>query len=383
MPLRVMIVDDSRAMRRIEKDVVLQLGDIEVIEAEDGVSAIYRMRDNRFEIDLILLDWMMPRIDGITLAKRLKSHPTLSKIPVLMVTSMTDEQRIREARLIGVDGYLLKPFTKEMLLRAIVALAPGEWKLEHAAAGAVEMGLSAANTFFDQLPPNLRSKIDDAADILQIGPKTLILSEGKPVVHFYFVDSGKVQELRQSPGPGGSIGHEYGPGDCFGVTELMTGDVLGANHVTSKESRIGILQKTDFETLLLNHPEISIVLSRYLAEKSRKMDAEPGESNALSGALEILELPDLIQALNLRQKTGFIELPEIDSRIELSAGQVMAVYHPDCPPEDGRLSFLKIVEQKPRSFKFHQKELSGERNVLVNTTELLLECMRQIDERRK
>ena len=122
--LIVLIVDDSRAMRRIERQVLSRLGGLEVHEAEDGVSAIYQLKALDFQVDLILVDWVMPRMDGITFVKMMKTSPNLSKIPILMVTSCSDEHMMGRAWETGVNGYLLKPFTKELFLQAILALGP-------------------------------------------------------------------------------------------------------------------------------------------------------------------------------------------------------------------------------------------------------------------
>src|SRR5688572_11651540 len=101
--MRVLIVDDSQAMRRLERDVLGEVEDVEIVEAEDGAAAIYKMRDLDFQVDLILVDWVMPRMDGLALVRHLKSTPNLRRIPVLMVTSISDEAKMREAWSAGVD----------------------------------------------------------------------------------------------------------------------------------------------------------------------------------------------------------------------------------------------------------------------------------------
>ena len=104
MTVKILIVDDSRAMRRIQRNVVSELGEVEILEAEDGLAAIHQLKAHDFHIDLILLDWMMPRMDGLTLVKLLKGNGNLNKIPILMVTSVSDERKISQAWRAGVDG---------------------------------------------------------------------------------------------------------------------------------------------------------------------------------------------------------------------------------------------------------------------------------------
>lgn len=383
----VLIVDDSRAMRRIEKEVVSQLGDIEVIEAEDGVSAIYQLRNNDFRVDLILLDWMMPRMDGLTLVKYLKSHVNLRKIPILMVTSLTDEGKSREAWRHGIDGYLLKPFTKEMLLRAILSLKSDSVHSIESTAKQNGDDNSDGKTFLEQLPGETYKQVLEMAETVDVAADTPVLFKGKVVNHFFFVVDGMLEEHQASMGSSEPIIRTYRKGECFAVTELMSGDALGSNFVTVIKSRLARLQKPDFETLLLNYPEVYIVLSRLLAQKLRQINSDADGNgngngdNSLHGSLDILDLADLIQAINLRQKTGTIVLPEIDSKIEINAGQIVTVYSPNCPTDKGEEAFYQIVENKPRNFKFLTSPLSGERNVQMNTTELLFECMRRLDEK--
>ncbi|MHC4662729.1 MAG: response regulator [Planctomycetota bacterium] len=381
-PLSVLIVDDSRAMRRIQREVVSELGELDVLEAEDGVSAIYQLRNADFNVDLILLDWMMPRMDGLTLVRRLKSHEFLKKIPVLMVTSLSDENKIREAWKTGVDGYLLKPFTRDMLLRAILSLSPERSEVVETIEPMEGDEKLNGKSFLERLPAETYSQILELAEMIEVSADTPVLFKGKQVTHFFFVIEGMVEEHQPAHGTTAAIVQTYGKGECFAVTELMSGDRLASNYITSRYSKIARLQKPDFETLLLNFPEINIALSRYLAGKLQKVEMRSiDDEDTLYGSLEVLDLPDLIQAINLRQKTGVIELPGIDSRIEISAGQVVYVRQPDCPPGEGERAFINISSLKPKNFRFLSKPLSGEVNVHMNTTELLFECMRQLDEK--
>lgn len=380
MSLSVLIVDDSRAMRRIQRNVISQLGDVDIIEADDGLNAIYQLRDHGFNVDLILLDWMMPRMDGLSFARRMKKNENLDKIPILMVTSVSDERKMREAWRTGVDGYLLKPFTKEMFLQAILALDPDHLKDEMPVRKEAGSGRKVGKAFMEQLPPYMYNQILEMAQTVSVAEKTPILYKGDPVPHFYFVLEGCVEEHQPAVGSSAAHVQAYGPGECFAVTELMSGDVLAGNFITVKDSKIAQLQKPDFETLLLNHPEINIALSRFLASKAHTMGAQEDEDHPLSGFLDVLDMPGLVQALNLRQATGIIELTEIESFIEILAGQVVAVLHPECPEDDGQAAFFRIIAQKPRKFRFLTKTPSSKPNVKVTTPKLLLETMRWFDE---
>ncbi|MHC4945719.1 MAG: response regulator, partial [Planctomycetota bacterium] len=376
----VMIIDDSRAMRRIQRNVVSELGDVEIIEAEDGIQAAEQLKDHGYQVDLILLDWIMPRMDGLTLAKILKKNDNLRRIPILMVTSVSDEHKIREAWRTGVDGVLLKPFTKEMLLQSILALQPGRLKDDQIANMLEKKGGGESSTFLDELPQSMYNQILDLSQKIIMPERTAFLLQGMPVNQFYFVLEGMVEEHVTTAESNSTMIRKYGPGECFAVNELMSDDVAPNNFIVSDKSKVAYIPKTDFETLLLNHPSLNISLSRYLASKLNKIAMRDGEDHPLHGSLDVLDMPGLVQALNLRQASGVIEFPDIDAKLEILAGQVVVATHPNCPAYDGVLAFFEIVSAKPKKFRLMSKMPVEEHNVLITTPKLLIEAMRWLDE---
>jgi len=381
--MRVLIIDDSRAMRRLERDVLAELGGVEVVEAEDGVSALYKMRDIGFQLDLILADWNMPRMDGLTFVRHVKSTPNLRRIPILMVTSCSDESKMRLAWSSGVDGYLLKPFTRELVLQAIVSL--GFEFTGHVDRPAGEDTRSEQSSFLGELPPDLRVRLINMSVPRQVGAGETILEQGEVPDCFCFVDQGKVAEIAAgSPGvetPEGKepMRRELGPGSCFGVTELMAGDPLRSRFTALVPSQVGRLPKEVFEGMLEKFPKISLILSKHLAAQARHLELAGGSGDSdLAGRLEVLDLPTLVQAINLRQKSCVIELTDIQAEIVFLCGQVIAVRCEEC---EGEEAFYRIIAQNPRSFRLVVKPVDVPRNVQLNTTRLLLESARYIDEK--
>jgi two-component system, chemotaxis family, chemotaxis protein CheY len=116
--MKIMSVDDSRAMRLIIKNAVEVLG-YEFVEAANGREAVdYLEKDP--SVDLILLDWNMPVMDGMETLKNLKSNPRLQNIPVTMVTTEVERQKVIEAISKGARNYVMKPFTQEALIAKIL-----------------------------------------------------------------------------------------------------------------------------------------------------------------------------------------------------------------------------------------------------------------------
>lgn len=115
--IKVLVVDDFSTMRRIVKNLLRDLGFTNVAEAEDGAVALQMLRTVNF--NLVLLDWNMPEMDGLTVLKEMRKDPKLKDIPVLMVTAEARREAIIEAAQAGVNGYVVKPFTANILKEKI------------------------------------------------------------------------------------------------------------------------------------------------------------------------------------------------------------------------------------------------------------------------
>lgn len=109
--MHALIVDDSRATRRLIARMLDGIG-IESTEAENGRDALERLRDIETP-DVILVDWNMPEMDGLTLIKTLRAERAYDRLPVLMVTSETEPAYIVRALAAGADEYTMKPFTAD------------------------------------------------------------------------------------------------------------------------------------------------------------------------------------------------------------------------------------------------------------------------------
>jgi two-component system chemotaxis response regulator CheY len=116
--LRILLVDDSRTMRRIQRNALAPLGPIEFVEAGDGAEAMVRLAaEGPGAFDLALVDWNMPHMDGLTLLRRARAaDPTL---PMIMVSHEGQRARVMEAIAAGVTDYVIKPFTPQRLIERV------------------------------------------------------------------------------------------------------------------------------------------------------------------------------------------------------------------------------------------------------------------------
>ncbi len=117
--MRIMSVDDSRATRQYIKGAIDILG-FEFLEAADGKEGLELLEKENGKVDLILLDWNMPVMDGMEMLKRLQSNDLFRNIPITVVTTEHDQNKIVEAIKQGAKNYLIKPFSKEELIGKIM-----------------------------------------------------------------------------------------------------------------------------------------------------------------------------------------------------------------------------------------------------------------------
>ncbi len=111
--IKILVVDDFPTMRRIVRNLLKELGFENVDEAEDGQMALDKLQSGAFH--LVVSDWNMPNLDGLSMLKQIRANPALSKIPVLMVTAEAKKENIIAAAQAGASGYVVKPFTAATL----------------------------------------------------------------------------------------------------------------------------------------------------------------------------------------------------------------------------------------------------------------------------
>ena len=115
--MKILLVDDSKTMRNIQKKVLSALPGAEFAEAGDGVEALQVLGATPQGFGLVLIDWNMPNMDGITLVGKIRSADT--KTPLIMCTTEAEKTRVLAALKAGANNYLVKPFTPEVLLEKV------------------------------------------------------------------------------------------------------------------------------------------------------------------------------------------------------------------------------------------------------------------------
>jgi two-component system chemotaxis response regulator CheY len=111
--MNALVIDDSKPIRTVLRKQLRQLG-FDVTEAEDGLQGLARLK-NMNQVDLVLVDWNMPEMDGIAFVRAVRADSDYATLPLMMVTTNVELSEVSRALEAGVNEYIMKPFTVEIL----------------------------------------------------------------------------------------------------------------------------------------------------------------------------------------------------------------------------------------------------------------------------
>ncbi|MDB5346060.1 MAG: hypothetical protein JWP89_4437 [Schlesneria sp.] len=121
--MNALIIDDSRAMRRVLRRIVEPLG-FAVTEAGDGREGLSQLRAME-AVDLILVDWNMPVMNGIEFVHAVRADTKRRDLKLVMVTTETEPMKMARALMAGVDEFVMKPFTSDILVDKLRLIGAG------------------------------------------------------------------------------------------------------------------------------------------------------------------------------------------------------------------------------------------------------------------
>jgi two-component system chemotaxis response regulator CheY len=118
--LPILVVDDYNTMIRIIRNLLRQLGFVDVDDAADGSSALAKMQEKKY--GLVISDWNMEPMSGYELLRQVRADPAISTTPFIMVTAESKTENVIAAKRAGVNNYIVKPFNAETLKKKIDAV---------------------------------------------------------------------------------------------------------------------------------------------------------------------------------------------------------------------------------------------------------------------
>ncbi len=117
---RILFVEDSPTMRRIIANSLQKLGVAVAVDAENGVDALEKIQSQEF--DMVLTDWNMPEMNGKELVEHIRKMDKYKNLPILMITTRGMEEDVMTAIKTGVNGYIVKPFTPDILKKKMLEI---------------------------------------------------------------------------------------------------------------------------------------------------------------------------------------------------------------------------------------------------------------------
>lgn len=112
--MKLLVVDDSSTMRRIIKNTLARLGFNDVLEAEHGLEG-WQVMERTGDINVLITDWNMPEMNGLELVKKVRAERKYDSVPIIMVTTEGGKTEVITALKAGVNNYIVKPFTPQVL----------------------------------------------------------------------------------------------------------------------------------------------------------------------------------------------------------------------------------------------------------------------------
>jgi len=124
LSMPVLVVDDYSTMVRIIRNLLKQLGFANIDDANDGTSALGKMRGRKY--GLVISDWNMEPMTGYDLLQQVRADPQLAAVPFIMITAESKTENVIAAKKAGVSNYIVKPFNAQTLKSKIDALFPDD-----------------------------------------------------------------------------------------------------------------------------------------------------------------------------------------------------------------------------------------------------------------
>ncbi|KFN39462.1 MAG: chemotaxis protein CheY [Sulfuricurvum sp. MLSB] len=119
--MKLLVVDDSSTMRRIIKNTLSRLGYEDVLEGEDGLQGWAALNENP-DMGMLITDWNMPEMNGLELVKKVRADARFTDLPIIMVTTEGGKAEVITALKAGVNNYIVKPFTPQVLKEKLAAV---------------------------------------------------------------------------------------------------------------------------------------------------------------------------------------------------------------------------------------------------------------------
>jgi len=264
---KVAVIEDNHEMRENIEEILL-LADYEVVTAKNGKEGVELVKESL--PDVILCDIMMPELDGYGVLYYLSKNPTTNAIPFIFLTAKTERSDFRKGMNLGADDYISKPFEEMELLEAIESRLNKRDVFKNIS--------QSANKWdsFTSVVSDLTGLDDLKKDSVakSFAKKSIIYNDGDSPKYLYYINEGHVRTYKVSEDGKEMVTAIYSPNEFFGYKELLSQDHYKEYAMTIEGASLSLINKDDFEQLILSNKDVSINFIKLLANNVIEREQE-------------------------------------------------------------------------------------------------------------
>jgi CRP/FNR family cyclic AMP-dependent transcriptional regulator len=267
---KILLIEDNDNIRNNTAEI-LELSNYQVILAENGKVGIQKAMEHA--PDLIICDIMMPILDGYGVLHAMSKNEKLKTTPIIFLTAKSERSDFRKSMELGVDDYIIKPFSGTELLNAV----DGRLKKLDTLKKELATGLEGLSELMKttSLSKNSITSITEHRNINKYKKKQIIYSEGNHPNRLYYVLKGKVKVYKSNDDGKELVTELYSPNEFLGHIALLEGSAYKETAEAMEETELAIIPKEDFEELINNNPDVVKkfiqILAKNISEKENQL----------------------------------------------------------------------------------------------------------------
>jgi two-component system chemotaxis response regulator CheY len=383
--MRVLLADDSAGMRAMFRRALERLGHMsrDILEVQSGPEVESALLDTATPVDLIVFDWDLPGMDGLSLMTQLKSLNLTETVSVLLSVNRQQRALLPKAFALGPCDSIDRPFTEETCeqkLRSmgkVVEVKQAESSRRLRVLPATAEPTDTGMPFLVLLPAVV---IDDMLKLAEERPfqtGTILLGTGQISESLHIVTRGQVELIA-----GGKTIRTVGEGDPFGEFSFMMGEPSSYTAKAKTPVLTASLSKARISDLLRKHQgldkQFASLMQRYHEVLSAR--AATIAKSDFKGTFDTMSFTNVVQVLNVGKKSGVlsIRLADQSGGLYLENGEAL---HAWTDHSTGELAFYMLSGWKNATFGFSSSRRVEERTLRASTMTMLMEAMRRLEDK--
>jgi two-component system chemotaxis response regulator CheY len=378
--MKVLLADESRAIRNIYRAALRETryATAEFAEAENGLEALRWIRSVARQDDLVIADWDLPEINGLSLMEQVRELKSVRGLSVLLCVNHAQSALAQQAVRLGARGFIVRPFSDKDLGEKIEALGTGSGSSRSGEGSDVIQDIVStvraqeSLPFLMSLPSSVIAELFRRSSRSTHQPGAVLVRVGDRIESLSFVTAGEVEVSSSRDAEGVEL---RGPGECFAERAFICGEPSKTAARAKTLVELVTVPKEDMVDLARGHAAIRNFLNQLLTRRPCGMlgGAAAAPETELCGTLRSLPFPDLLQFLCTSRKSGVLSLEETGKRgrIYLEGGEVTDVR---MDGEVGETAFFKLAGWHDAGFAFAAGGSTGTRTVRQSTMKLLMDA---------